>query len=183
MQKNTLMINQLNTECVDTKAIDKFLNNLVFSETDSELLKNANLSVTGNLAYSSELKVGKKFMLIWNIDIEDCLINGQIGTVCHFMYNHQEVLRIYVKLDDLSAGIKTSCHSNIGRSSRWVLIEPNQVTFSLTEKSKNSVTITWTQFPLTLSYACVSVLPALGVLLIILALNLNDSLSFGSCLW
>ena len=58
------------------------------------------------------------------------------------MYNHQEVLRIYVKLDDLSAGIKTSCHSNIGRSSRWVLIEPNQVTFSLTEKSKNSVTIT-----------------------------------------
>ena len=58
------MINQLNTECVDTKAIDKILNNLVFSETDSELLKNANLSVTGNLAYSSELKVGKKFMLI-----------------------------------------------------------------------------------------------------------------------
>ena len=64
MQKNTLMINQLNTECVDIKAIDKFLNNLVFSETDSELLKNANLSVTGNLAYSSGLKVGKKFMLI-----------------------------------------------------------------------------------------------------------------------
>lgn len=58
------MINQLNTECVDIKVIDKFLNNLVFSETDSELLKNANLSVTGNLAYSSELKVGKKFMLI-----------------------------------------------------------------------------------------------------------------------
>lgn len=58
------MINQLNTECVDIKAIDKILNNLVFSETDSELLKNANLSVTGNLAYSSELKVGKKFMLI-----------------------------------------------------------------------------------------------------------------------
>ena len=64
MQKNILMINQLNTECVDIKVIDKFLNNLVFSETDSELLKNANLSVTGNLAYSSELKVGKKFMLI-----------------------------------------------------------------------------------------------------------------------
>ena len=99
------------------------------------------------------------------------------------MYNHQQVLRIYVKMDDLSAGIQASCHSNIGRSSRWVPIEPNQVTFSLTEKSKNSVTITWTQFPLTLSYACASVLPALGVLLIILALNLNDSLSFGSCLW
>ena len=69
-------------------------------------------------------------------------INGQIGTVCHCMYNHQQVLRIYVKMDDLSAGIKASCLSNIGRSSRWVLIEPNQVTFSLTEKSKNSVTIT-----------------------------------------
>ena len=42
---------------------------------------NANLSVTCNLAHSLELKIGEKVMLTCNIDIDDHLINGQIGTV------------------------------------------------------------------------------------------------------
>ena len=46
------MINQLNSECVLIKAIDKFPVNLVFSETDYEFIKTAKVSVTGNLAYS-----------------------------------------------------------------------------------------------------------------------------------
>ena len=86
--QNKFMINQLNSECVLIKAIDKFLINSVFSETDYEFIKNAKLSVTGNLAYSLELKIGAKVMLTCNIDIKDLLINGQIGTVYHFMYNH-----------------------------------------------------------------------------------------------
>ena len=93
-------------------------------------------------------------MLTWNIDIEDHLINGQIGTVCHFMSNHRQVLRIYVKFDDLRAGIKASSHDNLGRSNRWVPIERSQATFNLKKKSKSSVVVTRTQFPLTLSYAC-----------------------------
>ena len=40
-----------------------FLINLVFSETDIELLNNAKLSITGNLAHSLKLKIGGKFML------------------------------------------------------------------------------------------------------------------------
>ena len=86
--QNKFMINQLNSECVLIKATDKFLINSVFSETDYEFIKNAKLSVTGNLAYSLELKIGAKVMLTCNIDIKDLLINGQIGTVYHFMYNH-----------------------------------------------------------------------------------------------
>ena len=126
--RSALMINQRNTECVHIKAIDMFLINLVFSETDIELLNNAKLSITGNLAHSLKLKIGGKFMLRWNIDIEECLINGQIGTACHFMSNHQQFLRMYVKLDDLRAGIKASCHCNLGRSNRRVPIERNQLT-------------------------------------------------------
>ena len=90
--QNKLTMNQLNSECVLIKAIDRFPTNLVFSETDYEFIKNAKLSVTGNLAYSVELKIGAKIMITCNIDIEDCLISGQIGTVCHFMSNHQQVL-------------------------------------------------------------------------------------------
>ena len=126
--QNKLMINQLNSECVLIKAIDKFPTNLVFLESDYEFIKNAKLSVTGNLAYSLELKIGAKVMVTCNIDIEDRLINGQIGTVCHFMSNHRQVLRIYVKFDDLKAGIKASSHDNLGKSNRWVPIERSQTT-------------------------------------------------------
>ena len=152
--QNKFMINQLNSECVLVKAIDKFPVNLVFSETDYEFIKNTKLSVTGNLAYSLELKIGAKVMLTCNIDIEVHLINGQIGTVCHFMSNHQQVLRIYVKFDDLRAGIKASSNDNLRRSNRWVPIEQSQAIFTLKKKSKSSVAVTQTQFPLTLSYPC-----------------------------
>ena len=117
------MINQLNSECVLIKATDKFPTNLVFSETDYKFVKNEKRSVTGNLAYSLELKIGAKVMITCSIDIEDRLINGQISTVSHNMSNHQQVLRIYVKFDDLKAGIKVSSLDNLGRSNRWVPIE------------------------------------------------------------
>ena len=60
---NKLMINQLNSECVLIKAIDKLPTNLVFSETDYESIKNAKLNVTGNLEYSLELKIGAKIFV------------------------------------------------------------------------------------------------------------------------
>ena len=94
------MVSRTDSECVLIKAIDKFPTNLVFSETDYEFIKNAELSVTGNLAHSLELKIRAKVMVTGNIDIEDRLTNGQIGTVCYFMSNHQQVLRIYFKFDD-----------------------------------------------------------------------------------
>ena len=70
------------------------------------------------------------------------------------MSNHLQVLRIYVKVDDLRAGIKLSSYDNLRRSNRWVPFEQRQATFSLKKKSKSLVTITRTQFPLTLSHAC-----------------------------
>ena len=91
-------------------------------------------------------------MLTCNRDIEDCLANGQIGTVCHFVSNCQQVLRIYVKFDDLRGGIKASPDYNLGRTNCWVPFERSQATFTLKKKSKSSVTVTQTQFSLTLSY-------------------------------
>ena len=70
------------------------------------------------------------------------------------MSNHQQILRIYVKFDDLGAGIKVSSHDNLGRSNRWVPRKRSQATCTLKKKSKSSVIVIRTQFPLTLSYAC-----------------------------
>ena len=93
-------------------------------------------------------------MLRWNIDIKDCLINRQIGTVFHFMSNHQQVLKIYVKFDDLRATAEASSHDNLGRSNRWLPIERFQIKFTLKKQSKSSVIVKRTPFPLILSYAC-----------------------------
>ena len=87
------------------------------------MIKNAKLSVTGNLAYSVDLKIGTKVMVKCNIDMEDCLVNGQIGTACHFISNHQQVLRIYVKFDDLKACINALSHNKLVRINRLVPIE------------------------------------------------------------
>ena len=125
---NKFMINQLNTERVLIKVTDKFPINLVFSENDFEFMKNAKFRITGSLAYSLELKIGAKFRLTCNIDVEDRLINGQINTVCNFMSNS---------------------------SNRPVPIEQSQSTFTLKKKSKSSVAVTREHFPLTLSYACI----------------------------
>ena len=65
-----------------------------------------------------------------------------------------QVLRIYVKFDDLKADIKASSRDNLRRSNRWVPIEQSQATFTLKKKSKSSVAVTGTQLPLTLSYTC-----------------------------
>ena len=75
-------------------------------------------------------------MVTCNINIEGHLINRQIDIVCHFMSNHQQLLRIYVKFDCLKAGIKVSSHRNLGRSNRWVPIEPSQATSTLKKKSE-----------------------------------------------
>ena len=98
-------------KCVQIKAINKFPINLVFSEDVFEFMKNTNnkiLSVTCILTYSLVLKIEAKVVSTCNIDTEDRLINGQIGTVCHFMFNHQQVWKIYVKFDDLRAGYQSA---------------------------------------------------------------------------
>ena len=73
-------------------------------------------------------------MLSCSINIEDCLINRQIGTACHFTSNYQHALRIYVKIDDLRSGIKASSHDNLGRSARQTPIEQSQAKFTLKKK-------------------------------------------------
>ena len=41
-----------------------------------------------------------------NIDLQDGLVNGQLGTVMHIARNSRGILKIYLKFDDTRAGVK-----------------------------------------------------------------------------
>ena len=61
-------------------------------------------SATGGLAKTLKLKIGAKVMLTINTDIQDRLINGQIGLVKHFEIINNDVATIFIKFDDANAG-------------------------------------------------------------------------------
>ena len=94
------------------------------SQAQINRVLNKNQSETGGLATTLMLKVNARVMLTSNIDIEDRLINGQIGTVKKIVLNTQNnVTKIYVKFDDSKAGIHLMNKDNYGKHSGLVPIE------------------------------------------------------------
>jgi len=109
-------------------------------------------SETGGLANEIQIKIGARVMLVTNIDIEDRLINGQLGNVINFRLRNDRVEIVYVKFDDEKAGSKLQSRDRYASSTQSVPIEISQSTFSL-NKGKGA-SIKRTQFPLILLYAC-----------------------------
>ena len=72
--------------------------------SDIKEAQNRKQSETGGLASLLELKVNATVMLTTNINIEDRLINGQMGTVKHIEIKENEVRTIYLELDNKCAG-------------------------------------------------------------------------------
>ena len=52
---------------------------------------------TGGLAKLLKLKIGAKVMLTVNIDIQDCLINGQTGIIRHIEFVQGSAHKVYTK--------------------------------------------------------------------------------------
>ena len=61
---------------------------------------------TGGLAFELKLKISARIILLSNIDINDRLINGQLGTVVHTKSRNNRIQIIYVQLDDEKAGLE-----------------------------------------------------------------------------
>lgn len=87
------MLNSLSTPTVFIPCNDSYPRG--FSETTLEQVKNMKQSDTGGLAYALELKVGARIMLC-NIDINDRLINGQLGKVIRIKSGNNRVEVIYI---------------------------------------------------------------------------------------
>ena len=113
---------------------------------------------TGGLDYRVDLKRRARVMLTTNLDVQDHLINGQIGIIERIKMNEvsgkPEVM--YVKFDYDNAGrerIWKSC--DIYATSHAVVpIVPILTRIKLKENRPSSPKIQRTQFPLTLAWAC-----------------------------
>ena len=73
------MLNQLAGLPIEIDAIDIVLSNYGFTESDIIAAQNRKPSDTGGLVKCLTLKLEAKAMLTVNIDVQDRLINGQIG--------------------------------------------------------------------------------------------------------
>ena len=56
------------------------------------------MNETGNLESQLKLKIGAQAMLTSNLDIDDSLVNGLVGTVRQIKYKNNEVSVVYMKL-------------------------------------------------------------------------------------
>ena len=53
------------------------------------------------------IKLNARAILTVNVNLQDRLVNGQLGTVKHIVLNSQNnVSKIYIKFDDCKAGLK-----------------------------------------------------------------------------
>ena len=98
------MLNQLAGLPIEIEVIDIVPSNCGFTESDIIAAQNRKPSETGGLVKCLKLKLEAKVMLTVNLDVQDRLINGQIGVVKHLEIIEDKVSTIYIKFDVPDAG-------------------------------------------------------------------------------
>ena len=87
-----------------------------------------------DLASLLELKITARVMLTTNINIENRLINGQMGTVKHIEIKENEVKTIYLELDDKCAGqIRMSGSDVIAKNNKRVPVKREETSIYLSK--------------------------------------------------
>jgi PIF1 helicase. len=152
-QYNSEMLDKLPTSNHQVFALDELPKNVRLSNTELEFITNSKPRDTGGLSYSLQLKEGAR-VISKNIDIDDKLVNGQVGTVMQFKFDQTKIIGVYIKLDDNRAGLKAMTVNVTTRDNNWILIERAESTFNLKKHFSNSPSVRRTQFPLMLSWAC-----------------------------
>ena len=119
--------------------------------TQSVIRKALERGDNGGLDYKIAVKVGARVMWTTNLDVDDRLINGQMGTIvkikCNRVSNKPEV--IYLKLDYESAGRSLILKSGdyFAIENNFVPIRPVVSKIKLKLGKKSSSEIQRTQFP------------------------------------
>ena len=103
---NEFELSNLDSQLVCIEAIDKFLNNINASDSQTDPIKLRKISETGNLKSQLNLNVGSQVMITSNIDINGWLVKGLAGRVTQFKYSNNIVRHVYVKFNDDSAGLE-----------------------------------------------------------------------------
>ena len=139
-------------------------------------------SETCGLDYEIQIKEGARIMLTTNINIQDRLINGQMGTIVKIDVNaSKEPTVVYIKFDNEKAGkttINTSAN-NFTRENHFVAIEPILARIKVRPGKPSSPEIQRIQFPIALSWACtVHKVQGLTLENVVVSMNLNRQRSF-----
>jgi len=143
---NEFMVNKINKNNFQITANDQVPGKLPKHVYDRIL--SYNQSKTGGLPYILNLKINARAMLTINIDINDKLIKGQIGTVVNFLVKNGIVEKVYIRFDDVLAGLEKQKTDHFALESRV------SVDIRTNEETLTSPVIKRIQFPLMLSWAC-----------------------------
>ena len=150
---NKAMLDQINGRTITIDAIDLIPIGCGCSDSQIMAARNRSISQKDYLSKTLTLKLESKFMLTTNIDITVCLNNGQIGVVKYLKFLGDKVDIIYIKSDDINASKILIPSNNLSRHNSWVPIKRTDTHIN-TGNSHISASIQWTQFPLTLAWAC-----------------------------
>ena len=119
-------------------------------------MSNIQRALNKNQSEIGSSTLNAKVMLTVNININDRLINGQMGTVCKINTDNEgQVVKIYIKFDDEKTGLKiVNSNDVIAKRNNWVPIERVEASIKLKVNKDSLPIIKRTQFPLELSLAC-----------------------------
>ena len=122
-QDNYVILNEISSDLYCIKSIDEIPPKVHMSNIQKAL--NKNQSETGGLAGTLNIKVNAKGMLTVTINIDDKLINGQMGTVCKIKTDNKgQVIKIHIKFEDEKAGLKLINFNDVtAKRNNWVPIE------------------------------------------------------------
>ena len=147
---NNSMLEKLNTPIYNISAIDKLPHGV--SSIDSLIANKSQMQMSG-LATILKVKVGALCMVTQNLDLDDRLINGQIGTLVHIKFVNGEPYILYMEFMDEKAGLKLKRSDVYSQNNNCIPIK--KVETEVTVKSYRGTNIVFkrTQFPLMLSYS------------------------------
>ena len=97
-------LNTLDTQIILIDTIDEIHKDIVLSQSQTDTINQRKMSGTGNFESQLKLKVGVQVMLTSNLDIDNRLVNGLVGTVKQVKYKTNEVSVVYVKFNNNNAG-------------------------------------------------------------------------------
>ena len=116
---NVNLLNSINSEMYSITVIDSIPKNVAHSKIEKVL--NQSQSETRRLAGTLELKVNARVMLTVNVDLEDRLVNGQLGSVKHFQKDQNgKVLKTYRAFYDCEAGLKSISKDAFASRNLWI---------------------------------------------------------------
>ena len=100
VKHNRKILDKLAGKTYIINATDQIPADCKYPKTLISLAQNKKQSETGGLAKCLQLKVGAKVMVTVKVDMQDMLINGQVGEVAGFKIMKSIVKKVYLKFQD-----------------------------------------------------------------------------------